>query len=350
MPKGLGEKAVQSLTKHNLIDREFRVEQVKAVLFIPLAREPDVAEIRELKEEFGPAILAEHVFRRKRSRPRTLREYLVGKLPRDLLVALPSSYDIIGDIAVLDLPHSLSKYEDLLASGVQEVNKNVKVVLAKAGTISGVERTLPTRHVAGENRTETFHRESGCRFKVDIAKAYFSPRLSHEHERVAKQVEPGEVVADLFAGVGPFSIMIARKMETVEVNAVDSNPKAISLLRENASLNKVLDRLKVWPGDAREVVEKSLSGKASRVIMNHPSAAKGFVDVACKALRQEGGTIHYYTFADGLDCEDKATAEFEQALETCNWRTRWLAQVRRVRGVSPMRWQVVVDAPVAPLR
>ncbi len=347
VPKKSGEKAVQSLAKHKLINRNFQVEEGKASLFIPLARRPDPAEIQELRDEFGDATLAEHVFHQKLSRPRTLRQALTGKLPSNLLTALPSSYDVIGDIAVLDLPPSLSDYEELLANGIQEINKNVRVVLAKAGKVSGAERTLPTRHLTGENRTETFHRESGCRFKVDISKAYFSPRLSHEHERVAKQVEPGEVVTDLFTGVGPFAIMIAKRLEAVEVNAVDANPDAVSLLRENASLNKVLGRLNVWLGDAREVVEDSLSGKASRVIMNHPSAAKEFVNVACKALRQEGGIIHYYTFAEGLDCEDRAMAEFEGALEKCNWRTRWLAQVRRVRGVSPMRWQVAIDAPVA---
>jgi len=349
VPKKLGEKAVRTLANLKLIDRDFRIESSKVSLFIPLAKRPGPAELRDLKDEFGAAVLTEHSFHRKVSRPRNLVDALKDRLPRGLLKDLPSSYDIIGDIAVLDLPASLSSYESVLANGIQEVNKNVRVVLAKAGAIMGVERILPTRHLAGENRTETLQRESGCLFKVDIAQAYYSPRLSHEHERVVRQVESGEVVTDLFAGVGPFSIMIAKKLEAGEVNAVDSNPAAINLLRENLILNRVQGRLNVWLGDAREVVEKNLAGKASRVIMNHPSAARDFVDVACNALRKEGGTIHYYTFAEGLNCEDRAMAEFEGALENCNWRTRWLAQVRRVRGVAPMRWQVVVDAPVAPV-
>ena len=157
------------------------------------------------------------------------------------------------------------------------------------------------------------------------------------------------MVTDLFAGVGPFSIMIARKMENVEVNAIDSNPDAIELLRENLALNKVKGRLNVWLGDARNVVENNLRSRASRVIMNNPTAASSFVDAACNALKKEGGIIHYYTFAQGSNCESKAVDELETALEKCNWRARWLAQARRVRGVSPRKWQVAVDAPVEPL-
>jgi tRNA (guanine37-N1)-methyltransferase len=256
----------------------------------------------------------------------------------------------MGDIALIEVAGELAPYEDILAQGILKVNRNVRVVLAKAGAVSGFERIRPIRYLAGENRTQTVHRESGCRFKVDLSKAYFSPRLSHEHQRVTLQVEPGEVVIDMFAGVGPFSVMIAKRLEDVEVNAVDANPDAVVLMRENARLNKVRGKLRIWPGDATEVVENHLTGMASRVIMNHPSAAKNFVSAACRGLRKEGGTIHYYTFAEGLNSEQQALAEFQEALQGCGWKVKEPGELRRVRGVSPMRWQVVVDAEVAPTR
>src|SRR5262249_6322231 len=146
---------------------------------------------------------------------------LRGRIPDSLVKALPSSYDIIGDIAVLDLPQSLAAHEGVVAEAIRQVNGNVSVVLAKTGAISGHQRILPTRHIAGENRTTTLHRESGCTFKVDLSNMFFSPRLSHEHERVAMEVEDGETVTDLFAGAGPFSVLIAKRLENVEVNAID---------------------------------------------------------------------------------------------------------------------------------
>ena len=87
------------------------------------------------------------------------------------------------------------------------------------------------------------HREFGCQYHVDIAKAYFSPRLSHEHERVASLVQDGEVVVDLFAGVGPFSVLIGKRNPMAKVYAVDLNPDAVELLKVNVRVNRVEGRV-----------------------------------------------------------------------------------------------------------
>ena len=348
MSRASGQDAIRILSQRHLIDHGYRIESSENHVFIPLSRKLSQTETTDLGTRLGAIQQRDRVFP-KRSRPsKTLRAALANKIPETLLASLPSSYDIIGDIAVLELSSKVSQYETVVADGIREVNRNVSVVLARKGSVSGQERVLPTRLIAGEDRTITVHKESGCRFKVDISKAYFSPRLSREHERVAGLVEEGEVVTDLFAGVGPFSIIIAKRLKEVEVNAVDANPYAVDLIRENLTLNNVGSRIRVWLGDARRVVETDLHGKASRVIMNHPSAAHEFVDVACKALRKDGGIIHYYTFASGSDCETKAVNELEEALEKSNWRAKWLVEARRVREVSPMKWQIAVDAPVAP--
>src|SRR5260370_15620431 len=130
-----------------------------------------------------------------------------------------------------------------------KVHKNVKTVYYKAGAITDNQRLRPLHHVPGAVRTETIHKELGCRFKIDISKAFFSPRLSSEHNRVAEQVQPGEGVVDMFAGVGPFSILIARRLEDVQDNAIDANLEAIKLIREKAKLNVGQDQGRVRPGD-----------------------------------------------------------------------------------------------------
>ncbi len=345
----VGERARQLLAKRNLLDPSLKVRGDGESLLLPLVRDLDRLDLETLEKELNQELSLDHETFQPKVRPsQTLEEAIADKLPAELLTSLPGSYDIIGDIAVVELHPDLAKYETVVAEGILTINKNVRVVLAKAGEISSKERVRPLRHLAGENRTQTIHKESGCRFKVDIAKAYFSPRLSHEHERIVKMVRPGECVTDMFAGVGPFSIMIAKKVENVSVNAVDANPDAVKLLEENVKLNRPRGSLKTWLGDARAVVEQHLTGTASRVIMNYPSEAKDFVETACKALRKEGGIIHYYTFADGLDCEDKAVNEFQRALEGTSFGMKKMMAARRVRGVAPMKWQVVVDALVSP--
>src|SRR5260370_24830647 len=187
-----------------------------------------------------------------------------------------------------------------------KVHKNVKTVYSKAGPITDNQRLRPLHHVLVAVRTETIHKELGRRFKIDISKAFFSPRLSSEQKRVAEQVRPGECVVDMFAGVGPFSILIARRLEDVLVNAIDANLEAVKLIRENAKMNRVQDRVRVWPGDARTVIKDNLLGIATRVIMNHPSQAKEFLEPACATLGRDGGILHYYTFADCLYSKQKA--------------------------------------------
>src|SRR5437667_11869572 len=172
-----------------------------------------------------------------------------------------------------------------MAEAIMEVHSNVRSVFAKSGEVSGAERIRPLRYIAGENRTHTIHKEYGCLFEVDLSKAFFSPRLSTEHQRVVQMVEKGERVVDMFAGVGPFSILIAKKVGDVRMDAIDANPQAIELLQENVRANKVEVKVHVHLGDAREVIRKELNQLASPLIMTHPSAPKDFLKEACDSLQ-----------------------------------------------------------------
>jgi tRNA (guanine37-N1)-methyltransferase len=332
-----------------LVDRKARIRLEGETLLLPLLRKPSSDEATRIEVRIGPVLVSEDAFGPKTKTAQSLEEALENELPPSLIASLPASFDVVGDIAVVEFLPELSHHERVVAEGILKVHKNLKAVFARAGPVSGVDRVRPLRHLVGDRRTTTVHREFGCRYKVDLSKAYFSPRLSTEHQRVAESVEPGEFVVDMFAGVGPFSILIAKRRGDVVVHAVDSNPEAVRLLRDNVRLNKQEGKVTVWAGDARAIVERDLRGKASRVIMNLPSAAKEFVDVACRALHTEGGVLHYYTFADGLDYKEKALGELERSLSSCSWRLRTKIGVRPVRGVGPMHWQVVVDARVVPM-
>ena len=132
------------------------------------------------------------VFSEKQLPPENLTQALQDKLPPELLAIVPQAFDIIGDIVVIDIPPQLKPYQNTIGEAILQTQKNVTTVLAKASDISGVFRVRDYDYIAGEHKTQTIHREFGCQYHVDIAKAYFSPRLSHEHERVAVQVQDGE--------------------------------------------------------------------------------------------------------------------------------------------------------------
>jgi tRNA (guanine37-N1)-methyltransferase len=220
-------------------------------------------------------------------------------------------------------------------------------VLAKAGAISGTYRTREYIHIAGENKTQTVHREFGCQYHVDLAKAYFSPRLSHEHERVAGLVQPGETVADLFAGVGPFSVLIGKKNPKAKVYAVDLNPDAVELLKINVRVNRVENHVFPLLADATEISSDKLKGVADRVIMNLPEIAIDFVDAACQALKPEGGVVHFYGFVRSPDTVNGLKTRLSNAVQANGRKVEEFFVVRSVRETAPYESQVVLDAKIA---
>ncbi len=337
------EATLSLLRKLELLNERLRIRSVSDHVLFPLLREPVKNEKRKL-QEIDSLSFGKDQFEELNRTPRTIEDALAGIVPEVEYKDLPKSFDIVGDIAVLDVKPHLAKFEKQIGEAILRVHPNVRTVLAKEGPIIGTDRIRPVHHVTGERKTATVHQEFGCPFKVDISKAFFSPRLSTEHERVAKLVGEYESVVDMFAGVGPFSILIAKTHRQVRVDSIDANAEATSLIRENVRLNKVEGKVRIWNGDARRVTREHLEGTATRVIMNHPSAAEDFLDSACAALAKDRGIIHYYTFMEGEDCEEKAIAELATGVGIAGYLVEQVLRTRRVREVAPYRWQVAVDA------
>ena len=347
IPKKKGESAIQLLTKLKLLGGKLAPQTIDDVLHVPLSRAPKLEERKQLDRALGKQSLSQEKFPSRSQTIGSLEQVLARQLPSSVIQLVSKSFDVIGDIAIIELSPTTQPFEKSIAEALMKVHKNVKTVYSKAGPITDNLRLRPLHHLFGTDRTETIHKELGCRFKIDISRAFFSPRLSAEHKRVAEQVRPGECVVDMFAGVGPFSILIAKRLNDVQVHAIDANPEATKLIRENAKMNKVQDRIKVWSGDARKVVQDNLYGIATRVIMNHPSQAREFLDSACQALRHGGGIVHFYTFAEGLDSESSARKELAASLDNPDWKVETI-ETHKVRGVAPMKWQIAVDAKLTP--
>jgi len=127
----------------------------------------------------------------------SLLDFLKGKIPEDLLSKVRRSYDIIGDIIVIDIPKELEPYEELIANALLSIHKNCKVVAKIISKTEGKFRVRRVRVIQGENRTYTLHKENGLIFYLDINKVFYTPRLATERKRIASMVQPGERVGDL---------------------------------------------------------------------------------------------------------------------------------------------------------
>jgi len=245
---------------------------------------------------------------------------------------ISSGVDVVGDIAIVRLGDFSASEKRRVAGALLKELKNVRVVMEQKGGIEGEYRLRTLRHLAGEKRSMTVHKENGCSFRVDVAKCYFSPRLSTERLRIAEATKPSERVLNMFAGVGPFSIPIS-KLKGVKVLSCELNEFAARLHSENDVTNKVDGLIDVINGDAAEL-PRMTKRKFDRVIMPLPSEANRFLPTAL-AMARKAGTIHYYRHVLGED-EEEATATLREELSALLPR-RAAFTTRRVREVGP-RW------------
>jgi len=253
--------------------------------------------------------------------------------------------EILGDIAIIRKPFNLT-VEELkpLAERIISELPYIKSVWCAITPVSGRYRLREFIHLAGVRKSETVYKEYGCLFKIDITKVYISPALGYEHIRVARQVREGEVVVNMFAGAGLFSIIIAKHAKPRKVYSIDINPYAYHYMVENVKLNKVEDIVVPILGDAAKVIEEKLTNIASRVLMPLPELAFKYLIYAIKALNREG-VIHVYEFTKAMSNEnpiDKVNKIYIKAFNEMNVKAELLG-ARIVRSVGPRKYQVVLD-------
>jgi len=339
--KQLGEEALRMLRARNLVDRSLLIKKRGDLLIIPLARELSKDELEKLGVE---ADLVMEEFKEATRMP-SLLENLKSILSNEDLRIIPRSYDIIGDICILQLPEELYDRRRIIGETFLKSMRNIRIVLNKTEPLSGEYRVGGYEVLAGEGGMETIYREHGCVFKLDISKVFFTPRLSAERIRVASLVKPGEIVCDLFAGIGPFSIIIAKKNPGVRVYACDINPSAYQYLVENIRLNKVEDRVKPYLGDARELSERDLKGIGDRIIMNLPMSSEFYLDVARNTVKDSGGVVHLHVFLEKGVGADEKYASIEESFRNLGCETRLLSS-RRIREVAPFKYHWGFDIEV----
>ena len=343
VPKTETQRALKTLHNIKLASRTLKLARKNATVIIPLEHEPSAKELDNIKKQCKDAQITQTLFEEIEATPRDLAESLRGKIPDTLLPKLPHSFDVIGDIAITEIPQELMGFSSAIGEAIMHIDSHLRLVLRKLGEVAGTFRTRGFEPIAGTGNTETMHREFSCLYRVDVAKVYFNPRLSSERMRVAKQVGENERVLDMFAGVGPYSILIAKTHENSRVFSVDINPDAFKYLKDNILLNRVADRVVPVFGDARQLVERGVGGTANRVIMNHPSQSNRFLDIAVQALREEGGVIHYYSFASRTDALTEIREKVRSTIESQGRAVHSFGFSDVIKEVAPNRVQLALD-------
>ena len=314
------------LMEKGLMNMEYKIKACDEYGYIPITEDVDGYSIVDIELEPMKKV------------PHNFSELLENELTTEEIENLRTSFDTIGDIVILEIPGNLENKKQIIGDAALKFTKR-KAIYMKKSAIKGTTRVRDLEFLSGVDDSVTIHKEHGARLKLDVREVYFSPRLATERKRVMESVKNGEKILDMFCGIGPFPIVIA-KNKNVDIDAVDINESAIKYLDENIRLNKLKGNVKTYCGDIREV-SHTFNCKFDRIIMNLPGLAYTFLDVAFDLI-DDGGIINYYEFSDsyeqGIKRLNEACEKYDKEVEIIN--------TRKVKSTSPGEWHVAIDAKI----
>lgn len=268
----------------------------------------------------------------------TIRGRLKTKLSKKELRRLKTAFDVVGDIAILEIDECMRKKEKVIADAMLAIHKNIKVVVRKEGAHSGIFRVQKLKWLAGEKRKETFHKENSIRLKLNPEKVYFSPRLGTERKRIADMVKKGEDVLVMFSGCGPYPLVIAKNSGAKSVVGIEINSYGHKYAIKNAAINK-LTNVGFINGDVRKIIP-CLKKKFDRIVMPLPKHAGSFLYLALMAAKKNA-IVHFYDFLHEDHFED-AKDKIRNACKTAGKKCK-IIRVVKCGQHKPYVYRVCVD-------
>jgi len=276
-----------------------------------------------------------------------MKDLLRGKLTEKEAESAKKSFDLVGDIAILEIPDGLERKERAIADAILKTHPYIKTVCKKAGDRKGRLRTRKLKIIFSKDRknpTETIHREYGYKIKLDVARVYFSPREGTERQRIAAQAKPGEMAAVLFAGAGPYAIAIGKKQPDIRaVYAVELNKTACRYMEENTKLNGLNYKIIPFCGDAKNIVPK-LGIKFDRIVMPLPLEGYKYLPTVLKQLKP-GGMVHFYCVGKKENLFKKPEKIIEKECRKLGIKFRVLNR-QKVLPYGPGAYKVCIDFQV----
>jgi len=252
------------------------------------------------------------------------------------------SFNVLGNIAVVNFSDKTKlKDKKIFAQELLKKHQNIKTVLEKSGKFSGRLRKMKTKYLAGEKNKEVLYKENKCVFRFNIDTTYFSPRLSNERKEIASLIKRNDIVLVMFAGVGPYSICIA-KNSGAKVYSNEINREANKYAELNIKLNKVGNKVELISGDIKKVAQKLADAKQkfSVIVMPRPKLRESFLKQAFM-LSKKGTKIYYYDFCKVED-KDKIIEKIKNEAKKAK------KKIKILRGkpsgeIAPYKIRIRVD-------
>jgi len=288
------EKVRKLLLNERVMDFDYLVESDRGFVYFPVKKEC-------VPSSFPKTLVLMNKRFRMNPKKRELKDVLSAELAKKEITLLNRSYDVVGSIAILDIPEELKGKEKIIAQVLMSLNKNIKTVLNKSGIHEGEFRTQKLRYISGIKTKETLHKENDVLVKLDVERVYFSPRLSTERKRIAGLVKPGERVLVMFSGCGPYPLVISRNAKARKIIGIEKNRLAHEYALKSLALNKIKN-VRFILGDVRKAIPR-LRIKFDRIVMPLPKNADSFLDTALRVAKKNT-VVHIYLFLEKEGLEE----------------------------------------------
>ncbi len=236
------EEIKRFLLKSGRLDFRYLVKEEEDNLIFPISKETNHEKIEIINTSFE-----------KKKQQKSWAEIITAKLNKKELALLKTAHDVVGTIAILEIPKELERREKLIAKALLRTKKNIKTVLKKVGEHEGTFRTQKMVWLAGKKTKETVHKENGVWLKINVEKVYFSARLSTERKRIMRQIKIGENILVMFSGAAPYLVVFSKNTKANSITGIEINEKAHFLGEKNVIMNKA-GNVNLIQGNVREVL------------------------------------------------------------------------------------------------
>ena len=277
-----------------------------------------------------------------------LKKKLNELLTEEELSLLPRGFQTLGKVIILKLHPKLLGEKKIIADTCLEILPKIKSVYLNLGKVKGKFRQPEKiEYLAGVNNPIVEHTEHGVRYIFDIIKIMFSKGNVNERKYLATLVKEGEIIVDMFAGIGYFSLPIAKHSSVEKIYSIELNPEAYKFLVKNIKINHFEDKIIPIHGDCKnEVVRLSESGlRADRVIMGVFPAPKNYIKEAL-LLAKDSGTIFHYEGVVEKENYRQLFDEFNEIAERQNYQCKLLSK-RFVKSYGPNLYHCVLDIEIS---
>jgi len=328
------EKWKQYIVYNDIIDKAHRYIKDDKYIYFPILKKfnPVKSTVEFVDREFSEI-----------AHKGTLKENLEKSLTNKELAFVKTAHDILGTIAILEIPKDLEKHEKLIAETLLHVNHKIKTVLKKANVHEGVYRTQKMIYLAGEDTKETLYKENNVQLKLDVERVYFSVRLGNERKRIMQQVKSGEEVLVMFSGCGVYPIVISKNSNAKHITGIEINPDGHKYGLENIKLNKVKN-VDLICGDVHKIIPELLKENPKlsydRIAMPLPKTADEFLDDVL-SVSKKGTIIHFYDFLE-IGKFDEAIQKIDRACKRRRIKYKILETVKCGQH-APYIYRICVD-------